>query len=140
MSAIKFISIFSLIGFLFVFLIACEDDDSDIRESMTGVSSVSVPESVKINEDFDLSLKVFGSSSCAEFSRFTASESGDTTIFKFYQKRDGSLVCSTIVIEIPVEVSLKYESTGKKYLKFNAEPSIFSDDEMLIIDSLIVDP
>ena len=123
---------------LLLTLIASCEEDSDVRETMTAVVNVATPESVRLNESFDLALTVFGSSGCAEFSRFTTSVIGDTTVFRFYEKRDDSITCSTNVIQIPVEISLTFETAGKKYLKFNAEPSIYSDETTLILDSLIV--
>ena len=117
---------------------ACEEEEPDFSESITSAKEISVPELATVNEVFDIDLVVFGSSGCAEFSKFTTTENGDTTIFALFQRRDNALSCTANIIDIPVTISYQFRSTGKKYLKFNAEASIFSDFETTLIDSLLV--
>lgn len=119
-------------------LVSCSEREPDYIESTTGTTTVSVPATVKVGELFNVDLNIVGSSGCSEFSRFTTTQVGDTTIFELFQRRDKGLICTDATINIEEAISISYETSGVKVLKFN-ESSIFSDFTPILIESVTVE-
>ncbi len=104
-----------LLGLVFV---SCEDD-VDYLVTKTVAKEVSVPNSARVNEKFDIDIVVYGSSGCSLFSGFDMNQIGDTTYFELFQKRDKSATCTTAIIEIQTTISVSFSEPGTKYLIFN---------------------
>jgi hypothetical protein len=122
-----------LLGLVFI---SCEDD-VEYLETTTAAKEVTVPESAKVNEKFDIDLVVYGSSGCSSFSRFNMNHIGDTTYFELFQKRvrNANAYCTTAIIEIQTTISVSFSEPGTKYLKFN-DSTIFSEYTTEIIKSI----
>ena len=72
------------------------------------------------------------STDAAEFSRFETTANNDTTIFKIYQKRDKSLICTDNIIEIKTTITIELNNSGMNYLKFNTESTEPLLDSVLV--------
>lgn len=98
-------------------IVSCEDD-VDYLVTKTVAKEVSVPNSARVNEKFDIDMIVFGLSGCSLFSGFDMNQIGDTTYFELFQKRDKSATCTTAIIEIQATISVSFSEPGTKELIF----------------------
>ena len=118
---------------LFILIISCKEDDIEYIESLAGVKEISAPDSVKINDQFSITLTIFGSSGCSQFSRFEMTSTSDTLDFTIYEKREKNIGCSGQIIEIEAVIAIRLKNEGKHYLKFNEGSAFVLTDSIIVI-------
>ncbi len=120
--------------------ISCEEDNLNFTETSAVVRSATTPDTTSLNGDFAIFITVLGSSGCAQYARFEALESNDTTYFSMYTKfPDTDQICSTAIIEIDTSIFYSYTTPGMKYLVFDGELDFSGSGPERILDSVYVE-
>ncbi|MEL6559813.1 MAG: hypothetical protein AAFQ94_16610 [Bacteroidota bacterium] len=127
---------FSLTLLLTIF-IACGEEEPLRRRTFRNVSSVVAPDTVRVNQSFDIRY-LMTISDCLESIHQRSFRVGDTTVFELYDTHIDDPSCNDNLREIPSSINYEFEEPGKKYLRFNDDPLSSSDSDQIIIDSLIV--
>ena len=100
---------------------SCEDEiaPSRFEDSVSEVFQVSMPDSVLVNNLFQISMKHYGSDGCAEYGRTKKTLVDSTLSLIVYQQKDPNRVFTQAIKTINTTINYSFLIPGKKYIRFN---------------------
>ena len=101
--------------------ISCKDDANDYPEGEVFVQSVQVPDTVSIQESFEIEIELVLPDPCWSYSRLEKQENGTITSFQVFAKNTagGDIACPTRPVTEKVKEQITLTYSGSNDLIFN---------------------